>query len=75
MKHAKRSDDTLASQSRKTVANKEREIPRVKPALGMTGTGLLRVQRINHRDVGVDFYGLAVEDGWAVAPFAHGLQG
>ena len=29
-------------------------------------------ERVDHGDVGVDFDGLAVEDGWAIAPFADG---
>jgi hypothetical protein len=42
MKHAKRSHDTLASQSRRTFENnknREQWIARVKATLGMTGWG------------------------------------
>ncbi len=35
---------------------------------------LLVAQRVDDGDLSVDFYGLAIEDGWAIAPLADGVE-
>jgi len=33
----------------------------------------LMLQGVNDSDVSVDFYGLAIQDGWLIAPLDHSL--